>query len=62
MEEIKNAVSRLEDAVLDLESVAHQIKRAYAQATERNDVLKNAVKEAYTRIDDMLTAFKQGDE
>ncbi len=62
MEEIKNAVSHLEEAVLELENAVYAVKKNYNRSSERADVLKKAVKTAYDKIDDMLTTFKRGEE
>lgn len=62
MEEIKNAVSRLESAVLELETAVYRVKEVYGQASEQTDLLKKAVKTAYDKIDEMLTSLKEGDE
>ncbi len=61
MEEIKNAVTRLEEAVVSLETAVHQIKKSHTQVTERSDELKAVVKTAYTRVDKILTALKGGE-
>ena len=62
MEEIKNAVAHLEEAVLQLETAVYQVKKIHSQSSERTDVLKKAVKTAYEKIDDMLTSLKRGEE
>ncbi len=62
MEEIKNAVSRLEEAVMELENAVYTVKKNYGQSSERAEILKKAVKTAYDKIDDMLTTFKRGEE
>ena len=59
MEELKNAVKNLEDAVLDLEVTVHTVKKNYKNKTE---TLKEVVKTAYDRIDKMILSLKQGDE
>ncbi len=62
MEKIKSAVSRLEEAVLELETAVYTVKKNYNQSSERAEVLKKAVKTAYDKIDGMLTTFKRGEE
>ncbi len=61
MEDVKNAISRLEEAVVSLETAVHRIKKTHTQATERSDELKEVVKTAYQRVDKILTALKGGE-
>lgn len=61
MEEVKNAITRLEEAVVALETAVHTVKKTHTQATERSSELKTVVKTAYERVDKILSALK-GDE
>lgn len=62
MDEIKNAVKNLEDAVLDLESVIHSVRKNYQNKTEQTATLKNVIKKAYDSIDGIIVNLKKGDE
>lgn len=62
MEEIKNALNRLEQAVLKLETGVHQSKKSQTQSVERVIELKGVIKTAYDRLDKALSAFHQGGE
>jgi len=61
MEQIKEAIKALEQAVLHLETAVHTSKKAHARSAEEIMTLKKAVKTAHDRIDKALTRFKQGD-
>ncbi len=61
MDDIKSAVTRLEESVVSLETAVHRIKKTYMQTTERSDELKEVVKTAYARVDKILTALKGGE-
>ena len=62
MDEIKNAVKNLEDAVLDLEAVIHGVKKNYQKKTEQTATLKTVIKKTYDTIDGMIINLKKGDE
>lgn len=62
MEEIKNAITNLEEAILQLETAVYRVKKAYVQSAEHTAELKEVVRTAYVQIDKMLTEFKQGEE
>lgn len=61
MEEVKNAMTRLEEAVITLETAVHTVKKTHTQTTERSNELKDVVKTAYERVDKILSVLK-GDE
>ncbi len=61
MEEVRNAITRLEEAVVSLETAVHRIKKIHTQATERSDELKKVVRTTYDRVDKMLKALKGGE-
>ncbi len=58
MEEVKNAMTRLEEAVVSLETAVHDVKKAYAHTTDKSNELKTVVKTAYERVDKILGALK----
>ena len=62
MDEIKNAVKNLEDAVLDLEAVIHSVKKNCQNKTEQTAILKTVIKKTYDTIDGMIINLKKGDE
>lgn len=62
MEQVKNALKTLEDAVVRLEQAVHAHKKNTVQANERIVELKGVIKTAYARLDKALLSFKKGDE
>lgn len=62
MEEIKNALNHLEQAVLKLETVVHQTKKTQIKTAEQVAELKGVIRTAYDRLDNALTSFRQGGE
>ena len=62
MEEVKNAVKNLEDAVLDLETAIYGLKKSYQNKTEQTATLKTVIKKTYDTIDGMILTLKKGDE
>lgn len=62
MEEIKNALNQLEQAVLKLETVVHHSKKTQVQTKEQVVELKTVVRTAYERLDKALTSFHQESE
>jgi len=61
MEQIKEAVKALEQAVLHLETAVHSSKKAHTRSAEEIMTLKTAIRTAHDRMDKALTKFKQGD-
>lgn len=62
MEEIKSALTNLEQAVMRLEGLVHQTKRTSAQTSDEVAELKQVIKTTYKRLDKALVAFRQGGE
>ncbi len=58
MEEIKEALKSLEQAVLKLETAVHVAKKEHVHAVEEVRELKSVIKTAYHRLDKALSAFK----
>ncbi len=61
MEEVKNAITRLEEAVVSLETAVHNVKKTHMQANERSTELKKVVKTVYERVDKILNTLKGDD-
>ena len=61
MEQIKNALTQLEQAVLKLENVVHIPKKERGQANEKIIELKLAIQRTYDRLDKALDNYKKGD-
>lgn len=59
MDEIKNAVKNLEDAILDLEVTLHTVKKSYKNKSE---TFRDVVKTVYDKVDKMILTLKQGEE
>ena len=59
MDEIKNAVKNLEDAILDLEVTLHTVKKSYKNKSEP---FRDVVKTVYDKVDKMILTLKQGEE
>ena len=62
MEQIKQAIKNLEQAVLRLESAVHTTKKNNSLATEQIATLKNVIRQTHDRIDRALTRFHQQEE
>lgn len=60
MDDIKTAISNLEKSVLRLESVLHQSKKDKEQAVSKVEELKGVIRNAYNRLDRVLTSVRQG--
>lgn len=61
MEEVKNAITRLEESVVLLETAIHNVKKTYRQTTEKSTELKTVVKTVYDRVDRILNTLKGED-
>lgn len=62
MEQVRNALRTLEEAVVRLEQAVYVHKKNTVQANKQIVDLKEVIKTAYTRLDNALTSFKKGDE
>ncbi len=62
MEQIKTALTALEQAVLRLESAVHASKKNQAQANDRIVELKQALKTVHDRLDKAITSYHRGGE
>ncbi len=62
MEQIKTALTSLEQAVLRLESAVHTSKKNQAQANDRIVELKQALKTVHDRLDKAITSYHKGGE
>ena len=59
MEEIKQTIGNLEQALVKLETALHQTKKDKDQALSEIDELKSVIRKTYTRLDGALSAFHQ---
>lgn len=62
MEQIKTALTSLEQAVLRLESAVHTSKKNQTQASERIVELKQVLKTVHDRLDKAIATYRQGGE
>lgn len=62
MEQIKTALTALEQAVLRLESAVHTSKKNQTQANDRIVELKQALKTVHDRLDKAITSYHRGGE
>lgn len=62
MEQIKTALTSLEQAVLRLESAVHTSKRNLAQASNQISELKQVLKTAHDRLDKAIVNYHQEEE
>lgn len=58
MDSVKNAISRLEEAVVQLETALYVVKKAHTQTKENSKELKQVVQTAYQRIDKIISTLK----
>ncbi len=61
MEQIKSAITQLEQAVLKLETAVHVSRKEQTQSLEKISELKNAIRHTYDRLDKALDAYKKGE-
>ncbi len=61
MEQIKSAITQLEQSVLKLENAIHKVKEGRTQAEEKILQLKQAIRHTYDRLDKALDAYKKGE-
>lgn len=62
MNQVKQALKTLEDAVFHLEQAVYMHKKNTVQANNKISELKQVIKKAYSRLDEALTSYKKGDE
>ena len=62
MEQIKQAITNLEQSVLRLESVVHATKKNNSRTAEEIATLKNMIRQTHDRIDKALTRYQQKEE
>lgn len=62
MEQMKNALTALEAAVIRLESAVHHSNKNRTRAAEQVQELKAVIKTAYERLDRAVTVYKNGGE
>lgn len=62
MEQMKNALSALEAAVIRLESAVHHSNKNRVRAAEQVRELKSVIKTAYERLDKAVAVYKNGGE
>lgn len=61
MEQIKSAITQLEQAVLKLETAVYATKKEQTQAVGKIAELKNAIRRTYDRLDKALDKYKKGE-
>ncbi len=61
MEQVKNALKSLEDAVIKLEEAVYASKKERADAEEKVRELKQVIQHTYHRIDEALSHVKKGE-
>ena len=61
MEQIKSAITQLEQAVLKLETAVYATKKEQTQAVGKISELKNAIRRTYDRLDKALDKYKKGE-
>lgn len=62
MEQIKQAITNLEQSVIRLEAAIHAAKKNNTRATEEIATLKNVVRQTHDRIDKALSRYQQKEE
>jgi len=62
MEQIKQAITNLEQSVLRLESAVHATKKNNSRAAEEIATLKTVIRQTHDRIDKALTRYQQKEE
>ena len=60
MEQIKSALTSLEQAVLKLESAVHISKKERGRANDEIIQLKGVIRRTYERLDKALTNYQKG--
>ena len=62
MEQIKQAITNLEQSVLRLETAIHTAKKNTSQANQEIETLKAVIRQTHDRIDKALTRYQQKEE
>jgi exonuclease VII small subunit len=62
MEQIKSALTGLEQAVLKLESAVHSNKKEHLRSNEQIIQLKAVIRRTYERLDKALTNYQKGEQ
>ena len=62
MEQIKQAITNLEQSVLRLEAAVHAAKKNNGHAVEEIATLKNIIRQTHDRINKALTRYQQSEE
>ena len=62
MEQIKQAITNLEQSVLRLEAAVHAAKKNNGRAVEEIATLKNVIRQTHDRINKALTRYQQSEE
>ena len=62
MEQIKQAITNLEQSVLRLETAVHAAKKNNSRAAEEIATLKTVIRQTHDRIDRALTRYQQQEE
>ncbi len=60
MEQIKSALTGLEQAILKLESAVHANKKERGHANEEILNLKNVIRRTYERLDNAVSNYQKG--
>lgn len=62
MDQIKQAITNLEQSVMRLESAVHMSKKNNGRAQEEIATLKAVIRQTHDRIDKALTRYQQNEE
>ena len=62
MEQIKQAITNLEQSVMRLETAIHMSKKNTSRASEEIATLKNVIRQTHARIDKALERYQQKEE
>ena len=62
MEQIKQAITNLEQSVLRLESAVHTAKKNNSRTTEEIATLKTVIRQTHDRIEKALTRYQKKEE
>ena len=62
MEQIKQAITNLEQAVLRLETAVHATKKNNSHATEEIATLKSVIRQTHDRINKALERYQNKEE
>ncbi|MBQ3695549.1 MAG: hypothetical protein II938_01070 [Alphaproteobacteria bacterium] len=62
MEQIKQAITNLEQSVLRLESAVHAAKKNSSRTTEEIATLKTVIRQTHDRIEKALTRYQKKEE